>query len=55
MRASWSSSRSTRRTPHVVHFDGADAGKVVTYWLRWVSTRDDKGPWSAAVAATVTG
>ena len=43
------------RTPHVVHFDGADAGKVVTYWLRWVSTRDEKGPWSAAVAATVPG
>ena len=43
------------RTPNVVHFDGADAGKVVTYWLRWVSTRDEKGPWSAAVAATVPG
>ena len=43
------------RTPHVVHFDGADAGKVVTYWLRWVSTRNERGPWSAAVAATVPG
>jgi hypothetical protein len=43
------------RTPYVVHFDGADGGKVVTYWLRWVSTRDDRGPWSAAVAATVPG
>ena len=43
------------RTPHLTTFDGADAGKLVTYWLRWVSTRDEKGPWSAAVAATVTG
>ena len=32
------------RTPHVIHFDCADGGKTVTYWLRWVSTRDDKGP-----------
>jgi hypothetical protein len=42
------------RTPYVATFDGADGGKTVTYWLRWVSTRDEKGPWSAPVAATVT-
>jgi hypothetical protein len=41
------------RTPHVITFDGAEAGKLVTYWLRWVSTRDEKGPWSAPVSATV--
>ncbi|MCI0358788.1 MAG: hypothetical protein L0211_09930, partial [Planctomycetaceae bacterium] len=43
------------RTPHVVIFDGADANKTVTYWLRWVSTRGETGPWSAAVSATVSG
>ena len=43
------------RTPHTVPFDGADANKTVTYSLRWVSTRGETGPWSAAVSATVTG
>jgi hypothetical protein len=43
------------RTPHVIPFDGADANKTVTYWLRWVSTRGEVGPWSAAVSATVPG
>ena len=43
------------RTPHAIPFDGADANKTVTYWLRWVSTRGETGPWSAAVSATVPG
>jgi hypothetical protein len=43
------------RTPHVIAFDGADANKTVAYWLRWVSTRGETGPWSAAVSATVPG
>ncbi|MCI0360522.1 MAG: hypothetical protein L0211_18755 [Planctomycetaceae bacterium] len=43
------------RTPHVIAFDGADANKTITYWLRWVSTRGETGPWSAAVSATVSG
>jgi hypothetical protein len=43
------------RTPHVIAFDGADANKTVTYWLRWVSNGGEVGPWSAAVAATVGG
>ena len=43
------------RTPHVITFDGADANKTVTYWLRWVSTGGGVGPWGPAVAATVTG
>jgi hypothetical protein len=41
------------RTPHTVPFAGSDANKTVTYWLRWVSTRGETGPWSAAVSATV--
>ena len=43
------------RTPHVIAFDGSDANKTVTYWLRWVSIRGETGPWSAAVSATVPG
>jgi hypothetical protein len=43
------------RTPHVIPFSGADANKTVTYWLRWVSTRGETGPWSAAVSASVPG
>lgn len=42
------------RTPYVVEFDGADAGKVAYYMLRWVNTRGERGPWSRIVAATIT-
>jgi hypothetical protein len=47
--------RLDTRTPPVVILDGADANKTVTYWLRWVCTRGETGPWSAAVSATVPG
>ncbi len=43
------------RTPHTIAFEGTDANKTVTNWLRWVSTRGATGPWSAAVSATVPG
>lgn len=42
-------------TPHIVTFDGADAGKTVYYWLRWVNTRSEHGPWSSAISAMVAG
>ena len=42
-------------TPYVVKFDGAKAGKIVYYWLRWVNTRGEAGPWSIAVSAMVVG
>ena len=32
------------RTPYVV-FDGADAGKVVYYWLRWTNSRSSTITW----------
>jgi len=25
------------------------------YWLRWVNTRGEKGPWSEPVSATIAG
>ena len=40
-------------SPKVVAFDTADGGKTAYYILRWVSTRDAKGPWSETVEATV--
>jgi hypothetical protein len=43
------------RTPHLVAFDGAEAGKPVHFIGRWVSTRGDKGPISETVSATVPG
>lgn len=42
------------RTPYVVDFDGAQAGKIAHYMLRWVSTRGEQGPWSQTVSATIT-
>lgn len=42
-------------TPYVLKFDGSKAGKMVYYWLRWVNTRGETGPWSIAVSAMVAG
>ena len=42
------------RTPYVVRFDAADAGKTAYYILRWISTRGETGPWSATVSGTIT-
>ena len=42
------------RTPYIVDFDAADAGKTAFYMLRWTSTRAEPGPWSATVSGTIT-
>jgi len=42
-------------TPYTINFDGAKAGKMVYYWLRWVNTRGECGPWSTTVSALVVG
>jgi hypothetical protein len=42
------------RTPYVAEFDGADAGKMAYYMLRWVNTRGERGPWSQTVGGTIT-
>ena len=42
-------------TPYVVKFDGSKVGKMVYYWLRWVNTRGECGPWSITVSAMVVG
>ena len=41
------------RTPYTADFPGADGGKTAHYMLRWVSTRGEKGPWSATASATI--
>lgn len=43
------------KTPYTHEFEGADAGKMVYYWLRWENTRGETGPWSEPIQATVTG
>lgn len=42
-------------TPYLATFDAADAGKSVHYFCRWVNTRNQPGPWSETVTATISG
>jgi hypothetical protein len=42
-------------TPYLAQYTGAQAGQMVYYWLRWVNTRGEKGPWSEPVSATIAG
>ncbi|MBP1640473.1 MAG: hypothetical protein H6Q17_2056 [Bacteroidetes bacterium] len=42
-------------TPYVVTFNESDAGKTAYYRLRWVNTRNERGPWSALISATIAG
>jgi hypothetical protein len=43
------------KTPCLVTYTGAQAGMTVWYWMRWVNTRNQKGPWSDPVSATIAG
>ncbi len=44
------------RTPYVATFlTGAEVGKTIHYWLRWVSNTGKPGPWSSAVSAMLVG
>ena len=43
------------KTPQLEEYTTAWAGQMATCWLRWVSTRGDKGPWSEPVTATIPG
>ena len=46
---------TSTRAPFLAQFTGAQAGQTVYYWLRWVNTRNEKGPWSEPVSATIAG
>ncbi|MDR2927269.1 MAG: hypothetical protein LBV41_03570 [Cytophagaceae bacterium] len=41
------------QTPYTVIYQGDQQGKTVHYWLRWVNTRGECGPWSAPVSAVI--
>lgn len=42
-------------SPFTVSFGGEDAGKTAYYWIRWVNTRGENGPWSAPFSAMIVG
>lgn len=42
-------------SPFSVNFEGKNAAKSVYYWLRWVNTRGEAGPWSRTISAMVAG
>ncbi len=42
-------------TPYLAEYPGAKAGQMATYCLRWVNTRNERGPWSEPVSATIPG
>lgn len=42
------------RSPYLVEFEGADAGKMAYYMLRWINTRGERGPWSQTINGTIT-
>ena len=42
-------------SPFSTTFEGKNAAKNVYYWLRWVNTRGEPGPWSRNITAMVAG
>ena len=42
-------------SPFSITFEGKNAAKNVYYWLRWVNTRGEPGPWSRNITAMVAG
>lgn len=43
------------RTPYVATFDGGEANQTAHFIGRWMSTRNEPGPLSETVSATVPG
>ncbi len=44
---------ATSNAVFATNFLGADAGKLVYYWIRWVNSRNEKGNWSPVFSANV--
>lgn len=40
-------------TPYTVIYQGDQQGKTAYYWVRWVNTRGECGPWSAPASAII--
>jgi hypothetical protein len=43
------------KSPYVAHFSGSQAGQTAHYWLRWVNSRGEPGPWSETLSVTISG
>ena len=43
------------KTPYMAAYDGADAGKMAHYMLRWRMRDGTTGAWGETVSATITG
>ncbi|NOG39213.1 MAG: hypothetical protein HND43_07450, partial [Armatimonadetes bacterium] len=43
------------RTPYTANFDGSEANQTAHFIGRWMSTRNEAGPLSETVSATVPG
>jgi hypothetical protein len=43
------------KSPQMEDYSATQAGLTVYYWLRWVNTRGEFGPWSVQVNATIPG
>ena len=46
---------SPTHAPFVKHYEGSQAGLMVTLWACWTNAHGEQGPWSAAVSATIPG
>ncbi len=42
------------RTPFTANFVGSQGGQIAYYWVRWVNSRGEKGPWSEMASATIS-
>lgn len=40
---------------YTITYEGKQANIVVYYWLRWVNTRGEYGPWSITVSSIIVG
>jgi hypothetical protein len=40
-------------SPFIINYQGEDVGKTACYWLRWVNTRGETGPWSTSISAMI--
>lgn len=43
------------RSTYLQSFDGSDVGKTAHYWLCWVNSRGERGPWGRPFSAMVVG
>ena len=43
------------RSPFTINFPATDVAKMAYYWLRWVNSKGETGPWSSQASAIVAG